>query len=347
MLENDKIKMLVMGIAVAILVAVPLIYLMNNSTDDPGAELVTVSGEDMKLEDLEAMDTVSGTSSYQNRFNNWNEEADYEGVPLNELVPDMEEGDVLQVTASDGYSQKFSYHQVNPTGERASLQGDIILAYSYNGQKVPEWEDGPMIAVIPDDGEFSNDDLNMTKSITSDFNRQSSAGSLWVKNVAKIEVLEDVYTDTETTLTVEGTTTHDYTMEQIQKMDAYTGEGMFINRHDNVVGPNTYKGVNITKLIYNVYSGEDYTLEVEATDGYKMTYTSDQVRGSFDIYDEDGNLSEEKSDVTMLLAYEEVGEDDFNGGPLRIVIVSQDTQITEGHYWASMVRYIRVKPLGE
>ncbi|MFO7991386.1 MAG: hypothetical protein R6U61_03710 [Thermoplasmata archaeon] len=344
MLEDDKMKMLAVGIVAVILVAVPLLYLTMNSQDDSNGELVSVAGEEMTLKDLEDMDTVSGTSTYQNRFNNWDEEADYEGVPLNELAPDMEEGDILQVTASDGYSQKFSYDQVNPTGEKAALQGDIILAYSYNGDKVPEWEDGPCIAVLPEDGEFSNDDLNTTRSITSDFNRQSSAGSLWVKNVKKIEIIEDVYTDTETSLTVEGTTTHDYSMEQIKNIDPYTAEGKFIKTTGTVEGPYTYKGINVTKLIYNVYNGEDYTLEVEASDGYIMTYTSDQVQGDFQTYDEDGTPTSNTDDITMLLAYEEVGEDELHGGPLRIVTVSEDAQITDGHFWAKMVRYIRVKP---
>jgi len=338
----DKRNLKVLAIMTMVLITASMFMGCTESSD----ALVKVEGEDMTLSDLEDMETVSGSAKYQNRMGNWNEEADYEGVALNELVPDMDSNDILKVTAYDGYSQKFSYEQVNPTGEMKTIQGDLILAYSENGDKVPDWEDGPMIAVLPDDGEFSNADLNVTKSITSEFNRQTSAGSLWVKNVEKIEVEEDVYSDTETALTLEGTTNHDYSMEQIEDMNSYTGEGAFLNSAGNIEGPYEYKGVNVTSLVSNVHSGDDYTLEVEASDGYVMTYTSEQINGGFKTYDDQGNPTSGE-DVTPILAYEEIGEEDLHGGPLRLVTIGENTPITDGHFWAKFVRYIRVKPAQE
>ncbi len=339
----DKRNLKVLAIITMVLITASMFM---GCTEESSDALVTVEGEEMILEDLEEMETLSGTVKYQNRMGNWNEEADYEGVALNELVPDMDSNDILKVTASDGYSQKYSYEQVDPTGEKKNIQGDLILAYSENGDKVPDWENGPMIAVLPDDGEFSNADLNVTRSLTSDFNRQTSAGSLWVKNVEKIEIEKDVHTETETALTLEGTTTHDYSLEEIQDMNSYTGEGMFLNSVGNIEGPYEYKGVNVTSLVSNVYSEDDYTLEVEATDGYVMTYTSEQVNGGFKTYDDEGNPTSGE-DVTALLAYDEVGEDSLSGGPLRVVMVGEDGPITDGHFWAKMVRYIRVEPAQE
>ncbi|MFO8109769.1 MAG: hypothetical protein R6U17_04505 [Thermoplasmata archaeon] len=346
MKENEKKKYAALTVVILIFIAAPLIYLTMHTGEDEEGDLY-VAGKRMELDELGDMETVSGESSYQNRFGNWDEKAYYEGVPLSMLVPNMKPEDVLEVTASDGYSQRFSYRQIFPCEMNREIQGNIILAYSMDGVSVPDWEDGPMIAVLSEDGEFSNADLNMTKSLVSDYNRQSSAGSLWVKNVERIEVIEDIYTSAETVLTLEGTTVHDYTMEQIHNIPSYTADGKYIKTTGTVNGPYTYRGVNITKLVYNVYSGTDYTLEVEATDGYIMTYTSDQVQGSFQTYDEDGNPISQSEDITLLLAYEEVGEDELHGGPLRIVTVSENPQITDGHFWAKMVRYIRVKTAQE
>ncbi len=346
--EESKIKMIALIVVVVMLIAIPLIYLtMDDSPEETEESLVTVMDTPMSLGELKEMDTVSGTVRFQNRFDNWNEPTEYTGVTLSSLVGDMEGTDILVVTATDGYSQQFSYRQVFPSETNSEIQGDIILAYKQGDTSVPDWEDGPMIAVLPEDGDFSNADLNMTRSLVSDYNRQSSAGSLWVKNVEKIEVIEDVYTSTETVLTLEGTTVHDYTMEQIHNIPSYTADGKFIKTTGTVNGPYTYRGVNVTKLVYNVYSGTDYTLEVEATDGYIMTYTSDQVQGSFQTYDEDGDPISQSEDITLLLAYEEIGEDELHGGPLRIVTVSENPQITDGHFWAKMVRYIRVKTAQE
>ncbi|MGM0510940.1 MAG: molybdopterin-dependent oxidoreductase, partial [Thermoplasmatota archaeon] len=341
MFDDKELK--VLAITAIVLITASMFM---GCTEESSDGLVTVEGDDMTLSDLEEMETVSGSSKYQNRMGNWNEEADYEGVPLNELITDMDSNDILKVTASDGYSQKYSYEQVNPTGEKETILGDLILAYSENGDKVPDWEEGPMIAVLPDDGEFSNDDLNVTRSITSEFNRQTSAGSLWVKNIEKIEVQKDVYSDTETALTLEGTTSHDYSIEQIQDMNSYTGEGAFLNSAGNFEGPYEYKGVNVSSLVSNIYSGDDYTLEVEASDGYVMTYSNEQIQGGFKTYDDQGNPTSGE-DVTPILAYEEIGEEELHGGPLRLVAVGEDVPITDGHFWAKMVRYIRVKPSQE
>ncbi len=348
MSEKNNMKILAFIAVIAILVAVPLLYLtMDDAEEETEQALVAVTGTEMSLEELKEMDSVTGTVSFQNRFYNWNEPAEYTGVKLSTLVPDMEGTDILEVTATDGYSQKFSYRQIFPVEENEDIQGDIILAYSYNGQTVPDWEDGPMIAVLPPDEEFSNADLNMTKSLTTDFNRQSSAGSLWVRNVRDIEIIDAAYPDTDIALTLDGITVHEYTMEEIQNMDSYTEKGTFITRTGNVVGPDTYRGVNITKLVSNMYDGNDYTLEIEASDGYTTTYTSYQVNGEVNIYDEEGELLEEDSQLTMMLAYEEVGEDELFGGPLRIVFVSQEGQITDGFHWAREVRYIRITENGE
>ncbi len=350
MLDDKSKKMLTVGIVVILLIAVPLVYLSMNPMDetdkdgdtDPSEATVTVEGDKKNISDLEEMETVTGASKYQNRFGNWNDESNYTGVPLNEMVQ-MDQNDVLKVTASDGYSMKYSYEQINPTGEKKDIQGDIVLAYKKDGKKVPDWEDGPRIAVLPEDVEFSNADLNLTRSLASEFSSQTSAGSLWVKMVEKIEVNEDVYPENETALTLEGSTVHNYTMEEIKSMGSFTGTGSFLNSVGNIEGPWEYKGVNVTKLVSNMYKEEDFTLEVVSSDGYTMTFSDEQVNGQFTTYDQEGNIEQENGSVTMLLGYMKDGETNFPDGPLRIALVTEDGAITESHFWSKYVRRLRIK----
>ncbi len=338
------------NIAVVAIISILLISvftagcLEEDDTDDDDA-LITVNGQNFDLEDLEDMDTVEGTARYQNRFYNWNEKAEYKGVALGTLVPDMERSDVLEVEASDGYSQEFSYRQIFPSETNMEIQGEIILAYSSDGVSAPEWEEGPMIAVLPPDGDFSNDDLNMTRSLDSRFDTQNSAGSLWVQNVEEITLNEDVYSDTEVGLTLEGTTVQDYSFEELRNMDSIEGEGKRIRSTASISGPNTYRGVYLTDLVSNIYSGTEYTLEVEARDGYTMTYPREHVEGDVPVMDEDYNETDIEPDFEAILAYEEDREQipDWERGP-RIAFLNDEGLLSSAGLWAREVRNIRVLP---
>jgi len=417
---DNKLKYLALVVVIAILIAMPLIYLtMDPFEEDTEDGLVTVAGEEMSLEELKEMETVEGEARFQNRFYNWNEKAEYEGVALSTLVPNMERSDVLEVKDSDPddpYVQRFSYRQIFPCDTNREIQGEIILAYSKDGVTVPEWERGPMIAVLPPDGDFSNEILNMTRSLDSRFDTQNSAGSLWVYDVDEITVNEDVYSDTEylfslsyseyedyleegpineelieafdnegydindeaelseedyrwriieegsetftirrdedelniydaERLTLEGTTVQDYSFEELRNMDSIEGEGKRIRSTASISGPNTYRGVYLTDLVSNVYSGTNYTLEVEARDEYTMTYPREHVEGDVPVMDEDYNETDIEPDFEAILAYEEDGEQvpDWERGP-RIAFLNDEGLLSSAGLWAKMVRYIRVLP---
>jgi predicted phosphodiesterase len=62
----------------------------------------------------------------------------------------------------------------------------MILAYEFNGTRIPDWEDGPMIAFIPEDGAYSNDDCLNTSCPNQGCNEYLSAGSRWVRNAASL-----------------------------------------------------------------------------------------------------------------------------------------------------------------
>ncbi len=347
-MSNSRSKIIVFVVIAIILIAVPLAYLSTNQSDKNDNQgsaqtLITVEGENYTLNELESMETISGMAKYQNRFGNWNEEAEYVGVSLSELISDMERNDVVEVTASDGYTQNFSYEQIFPNDTREELQGEIILAYQKDDSKVPDWEAGPRIAVLPEDKEFSNQDLQLTKSLGKTFETQTSAGSLWAKNVENIELKEDVFSESSKTVTLNGTTKHEYTMSQIKDFETTTGEGGYLTSTGEVRGPYEYKGVKLTKLISNVHSEGNYSIEVVATDGYTMTYSEEQTQGTLKVYDQEGNLVNEEGNLTLLLAYEIVGDTELQDGP-RIVAVGEEPKITDSGIWAKLVEKINIKP---
>jgi DMSO/TMAO reductase YedYZ molybdopterin-dependent catalytic subunit len=483
---SKKSAVIITVVVTAILVAAPLGYLVltNSNGNEPTEEsvLVTVSGKqssaDYKLSDLEAMQYVEQTSSYQNRFGNWKGQGTYRGVELSTLADDvggMVAGDIMTIEASDGYAQNLSYYQVYPDAAYQATQGQIILAYAFNGTNVSGWTDGPMIAVLAPDQAFSNDDLNQTVDRDPEFAASTSGGSLWVKNVRNITIasmytewvvsltnLENAttnmtrtqfvaidywygtsYVDSKTRnwtgapvscvlglvddsdpstfnstmaesryrvtvtgaddynktvaaedlvssgailayklngtllssdtaplrltgpgmsgsyqvskiasitmlqpediiLTVSGTVTLNYSMTDLLYLPSTTGIGGLRKSTGTIVGPDTYTGVTVSSLLEKVYSGTDFSLEVEATDGYTMTFSSSQaLNGTFAYYDSSGNLAG-VDNFTMLLAYQMNGQP--LGETLRIVIIGPTSPLTDGAFWVKYVGYLTVVP---
>ncbi len=338
-------KLAAMVIVVALLIAVPLGYLIMEGMDSGGETLVTVEGwtltEDVSMNDLEDMTYIEGVSEYQNRFNNWRGLGTYGGVPLDELVDlvgGMEPGDFMTVIASDGYTQNLSYSQVYAEGDCLEIQGRAILAYKYNGTQVPDWADGPCIAVLPDDEAFSNDDFNATTSSAPEFASSTSAGSIWVKNVERIQIGERVALSV--TALEESV---DLKISDLAEMETCDGSGYFKKSTGAILGPFNYTGVPVNDLVDLVYGDSNYSLRVTAWDGYEMTYSAVQVEnGTFAVYALNGTVIG-PMDVTMMLAFEEDGVE-MEYDSLRIVLVDEDAPVTDGHYWPKQVRSIEVLP---
>ncbi len=488
---SPMMKMAAISAVVILLIAVPMGYFMLTK-DDGGEEgfSITVTGKDgqeevVDLAALEDMDLAEAVSSYQNSYGFWKALGTYGGVELRDLadlVGGMEPGDVMTVSASDGFRANLTYYQVYADEEYLDVQGRMILAYEFNGTAI-DAEDVPMVAVLCPDEAFSNDDFNATCSRDPEFLSSTSAGSLWVKMVETIVISElyeewtvnltdlggtttvltrtdfvrqayfspgewtdsltrnwegatlesvlglvddddpttfnqtladteyqveveasDGYSKTfvakylvengtvvanfmngtvlaedyaplkivgpnmtsgqmvsmisnltmlepevpdEVVLTLEaGTTSVDLLMSELQDLDALTASGGFKKSTGTVEGPWEFTGVALKDLVATVYTGDDYSLEVVATDGYTMTYSSSQVEdGTFAYYDLDGNLVG-TGDFTMVVAYAQDGLPlvDVIDMVLRIAIIDESAPITDGHFWAKYVRTLRVVP---
>ncbi len=199
---------------------------------------------------LSSIPPNQGDSSYQNRFNNWRETGTYVGVSLTtivELVGGMDPNDVIRVNASDGYYQYYAYYNLYPNSSVANLQGGLVLAYSYNGTTPKTWGDGPRIAFLPNDGAYSNDDANATTHPAWFF---GSAGARWVRNVATIEVLHDVYISGSFHFTViDDDIQRDVYLVDLALMHNLAGFTSYQNKMGNWRGNGTYQGVPLPAII--------------------------------------------------------------------------------------------------
>ncbi|HEC63061.1 MAG TPA: hypothetical protein ENI38_01535 [Candidatus Acetothermia bacterium] len=129
----------------------------------------------LSLAELKRWPTLEREGSYQNRFGNWQGRARYRGVLLSELVRAAvgEAGfEEVVVIGADGYRASFTPARIE------DLEYPVVLAFSRNGQEPPAWEDGPQIAVLPEDGGVSNAEYEA-----------ESAGAFWVKQVVRIEIV--------------------------------------------------------------------------------------------------------------------------------------------------------------
>ena len=141
-----------------------------------------------------------------------------------------------------------------------------------------------------------------------------------------------------------GNESFNYTLDELMKMDSFTGSGRYIKKSGTIVGPNNYTGVRISMLLKDVPNlPENFTIEAIASDGYTVNYTYDEVKGYVAVYNESGNETGVGS-LTMIIAYKENGEllGESTGGPLRVAFVD-DGAISSSSLWIRSVTAILIK----
>lgn len=281
-------KMIALIVVAALLVAVPLGYLAlqqgdsDDDDDDGDGNSITLSiigktgvEQNLTLDAVVDMESMEAVSSYQNRFGNWRGYGTYEGVNLSalaDLVGGMNPGDIMTITASDGYYQNLSYYQVYPDDDCLKIQGPSVLAYEFNGTLCPDWEDGLMVAMLAPDQAFSNMDFNSTCAKDPEFLGSTSAGSLWVTNVERIQI-QSMYEEWTVVVTnLEGVQTEvartKFVSLQYFKGDSYCDlsdrnwSGVPVEVLLGLVDDNESETFNAT------LADSEYMIVVEATDGY-------------------------------------------------------------------------------
>ena len=129
----------------------------------------------------------------------------------------------------------------------------------------------------------------------------------------------------------------------LSQLPITNGVGGFKKSGGGISGPVGFSGPLLDELV-NVYGGftDEDALEVTATDDYMMTLSKEQTQGDITIYNSDGApIGTGPSDV--MIAIDSDAEEMKSSFP-RIVYVSQDSPITDGHFWVRNIAEIKVVP---
>jgi DMSO/TMAO reductase YedYZ molybdopterin-dependent catalytic subunit len=137
------------------------------------------------------------------------------------------------------------------------------------------------------------------------------------------------------------------TYDQITKMPSQEAKGGYLTSAGIVNGPYKVKGVLLQGLcdLVGGITSNNY-VSISAPDGYSMTFGYDQIyNGGFLTWDPETlhEISHERQ--MILLTYEWDGKPISNndGGPLRLVVVSDGSFLTEGHNWVMWVNKIEIE----
>jgi len=136
--------------------------------------------------------------------------------------------------------------------------------------------------------------------------------------------------------------TNEYTMAKLMELPSVSGSGGFKKSTGTILGPFNYTGILVKTLLQEL--GEipvDYSLEVLSSDGLTTYFTKLQVDGYFTGYTPEG---EDAGIInsTLVLAYYENGSPLIEGGPLRMVMLNEEGNLTDGYLWAKDVVSIRL-----
>lgn len=345
--SNTKLYAVLVVVLVVAGSAIVGLMMIPPADTGPSVEVIGIAGTtEFTLSDLRALPAVEREGAFQNSFGNVRGQGTYKGVNVSvliEAVGGITEDQWLNITATDGYNQQYSYRNVYPDEDWYSYQGDMVLAFEFNGTEVPTWEEGYRIMFLPEDGYYSNNDYGNS---TTERLLGSAAGPRCVQNVARIEIISAP----ESALTLRmGDESKFYSMDEIKELDSITGSAGYVRTGvtpPNPQGPYNYTGVPI----YNLLNQElglpaEYSVRAIAGDGFTVHYTQDQAEGTLQAFDPETGEVAGYANFTMLLAYGQDGEplsSDF-GGPLRIIFLCDEDYFSEGHLWAKDVVEIAVQ----
>ena len=173
MMKQIRVSYLIAFVALCLAVVIPVVVRMVAAPEVAVIEIEEADGSlrSITQSDLDGLTKLERRGTYQNQFFNWRDEGVYGGALLSDILGDAEYETAI-VIASDGYRCEIPRFRIDDS------EFPMILATSFDGLAIPDWSDGPRIAVLPEDGDVSNEEYDAV-----------SAGSFWVKNVARI-VLE-------------------------------------------------------------------------------------------------------------------------------------------------------------
>ena len=348
--SSTKMYAVLAVVLVVAAAAVGVILLNQPTATGPSITLVAFNGtqRNVTLSEMRGMETIQGYGSFQNSYGNVRGQGNYTGVriaDLIQLIGGMDNEQVINVVAVDDYQQYFTYDNLYPNESQYDIQGDFILAYSFNGTTIPDFEDGPRLMFLPPDGYYSNEDGALT--IDPQF-YTGSVGPKLVSNVAMIIIAERPAPSESDILSVTvGGVTEGYTLSEIKDFGVINGTGGTKNRYGTLKGPYNFTGVAVLDLLAETgVLPANYNITCLSSDAYEVVYNKTTAQGAVVGYDPDTGGPVGIITSTMVLAYLQDGAPIGDGGPLRIVFLNDDGYFTDSYLWGKMVVNLTVVEIG-
>ena len=188
---------------------------------------------------------------------------------------------------------------------------------------------------LPEDGYYDNADANATTDPDP-----YAAGPQCVSDVVEIRII-----NMRPALVVDvADTIQHFTFGEITGMTSVTGEGGYKRTSGTISGPDTFTGVTFLSLLEQVTTlPANYTVTAYSSDSeYYFEYTKANVEGTVNGYTPTGDPLD-SIQSTMILAYQIDGAPLETGdGPLRVVFLNEDGNLTDGSRWVKDVVNITV-----
>jgi hypothetical protein len=176
---------------------------------------------------------------------------------------------------------------------------------------------------------------NKENEKTTDENNEQQDGNNQTEESA---ILTVIYGDEQT----------NYTLEELEALDSYTGMGGYRTSKPSIKGQGNYTGVPVTTLI-GLAAGdiENYSIIVTSDDGEiieNTTYNYSFVRGNVDFYNSSDSSNATpigNGGLTMVLAYKYEGNhlDESEDGKLKIVFLNENEELitSSGIWWKYVI----------
>jgi hypothetical protein len=133
-----------------------------------------------------------------------------------------------------------------------------------------------------------------------------------------------------------------YTIDEIQDLESFTGSGGYIKSNNAIVGPFNLTGIKISTILNqcNIRS-ENYSINIKAADENSTNFNLSFINGDIPIFNETGEKIE-IGNATMMIYYKQNGEYlDDSDGPLRLAFIYENGY-TSSKLWIKQVVSILV-----